>query len=169
MSIVPADILSIMEKEYSDMCLNIIQEVCALYQLDIEDVKNKLRTKLSMTFDINDTKNNYRYVKRAPPKKVQQMSKESDTRGTSDTQCIANLYDFSLKTSRRCTNKRDTTTRTSCLFCSTHLRMHYGGRLAYGVEPSYEKEYKEFCALPQPIKDDIKQVAVKKQSKYLVK
>ena len=164
MSIIPADILTIMEKEYSDMCLHIIQEVCVLYNLDITDVKKKLGTKLSLAFEIDETKNNYRYVKRAPPKRRELVD---DTKAA-DNICIANMFDFSLKTSRRCTRNRDIKADPKCLLCSVHLRMHYGNRLAYGVASEYQKEYNAFCALDQPIAN-VKPVAVKKQVIYKVK
>ena len=122
-----------MEHEYSNMCLDIIKIICDEYNLSLEDVKKKLKGKLALTFELDAKKLNYRFVHRAPPRE------KSD-----ESTCVAMMFDFKVKTTRRCSQQR--CSHESCsLFCSTHLRMHYTGRLAYGVADGHEAEYDEFC------------------------
>lgn len=131
-AIVPHDLLRIMENEYSDMCLGVIEIICNHYQLDITQVKNVINKKTGMTFVIDETKNNYKLVRRKPSK----PSLDSACR------CIANLFDFQTRTARRCVHARKKEDDLEFnLFCSVHNRMFRTDRLAYGIDKSCQEEY----------------------------
>lgn len=136
-AIVPVDILKIMEQEYTNMNLKIVEVICQTYDLDLSDVKSMLKDKMSIQFDINDGKNNYRLVQRKGSS-IQNKVKDEE-------RCIANIYDSTVKTVRRCTRSRI----DRCLLCAVHLRMHKNDRLKlYGVADGYEKQYQEFSDAP---------------------
>lgn len=136
-AIVPHDILKLMEKEYSDMCMIVIAEICDQYSLCIHDVKKTLRKKLGMTFEIDLEKNNYRYVKRKPDT----CTIENEKR------CAAVMYDQVYCVHRRCRREQyfdKSKGEYISIFCSTHQRMARDGRLdLYGVAEGYETQWKK--------------------------
>lgn len=154
--VVPHDILLLMEKEYSDMCSKVIAEICTHYGLPLDEVQKMLQKKMGMTFEIDETKNNYKYVQRTP--------KKSDL--VSCDRCIANLFDFQTKTPRRCIQARKTCDELPGLyiFCSVHNRMFITDRLAYGVADECKEEYSSETASLQTVKKPNQAISVSKKS-----
>jgi len=144
-----------MEKEYSDMCTKVITEICMHYDIPLQDVQQMLHKKLGMTFKIDESKNNYKYVQRKPKKP------ELDT----CTRCIANLYDFQKRTPRRCIYARKTCEELPGLkiFCSVHNRMFITDRLAYGVDDQCKDEYIKETATLQIVKKPNEAISIRKQ------
>lgn len=121
--IVPDFILKLFEKEVSKINLIIVEKICELYKLDIDDVKTKIKKELNINFDvISDEIEEIKIVKKHKPK--QEVSENNNT-----DLCIARIFLSSQLKVKQCSRHK----LDGQEFCTLHHKLNQENKLKYGT------------------------------------
>jgi len=112
--IIPDFILDLFKDEIKKINLVLLEEMCKIYNIDIDDAKLKLQDSLNINFKL---KNN---------EKIKILKKRKDT--PSEERCIARLFRKSELIILQCNCKKKEGD-----FCKRHLKMENERRLKYGT------------------------------------
>ncbi len=118
--LIPDFVLKMFEKEITNINLKIVQKICELYNLDEQDVKEKLAKDININFSI--VSEDIEQVKI-----VKKHTKKNDNK---DDLCVARVYIPNELFVKQCS-------RPKCgddnMFCKLHQRLNQEGKLKYGT------------------------------------
>jgi hypothetical protein len=112
--VVPDFVLNLFKNEIKKINLIIIENLCKIYKIDIDDAKLKLEDSLNMNFELN--KND----------KLQFTTKQKEL--PVEDRCIARLFYKKQLEVTQCSRRKK-----NCEFCKKHDKMNIEGRLKYGT------------------------------------
>jgi hypothetical protein len=124
--LIPHFIFKMFEKEVVKINITIIEKICRLYNLDIDEVKSQLTQDININFNIIDENiEQVKIIKKHVNNKTdneQEIEKEKIL-------CDARIYNASDLVVKQCSRSR----MKDCNFCKLHQRLHEEGNLKYGT------------------------------------
>lgn len=147
--IVPDFILKMFEQQITRVNLSLVEKMCQLYNIDINDAKKKLSKELDINFNIvGENIEQIKIIKKHQhPKKTQAQqavvaqpdaassssgaSKHTNNEPDDDTPhlCEARVFIQSDLVTKRCSRLK----KEGCKFCNQHQKFFDQGRLKYGT------------------------------------
>ncbi len=107
-------IINLFKNEIKKINLTIVENLCKIYNIDIDDAKLKLQDSLNINFELN--KND----------KLQFITKQKEL--PVEDRCIARLFVKKNLEITQCSRRKK-----NCEFCKKHNKMNNEGRLKYGT------------------------------------
>lgn len=121
--IIPDFILKMFEQEVTKINIIIVDKICDLYDLDIDEVKQQLSDELDMNFNvINDNIEQIKVIKKHNAKPDASTLDKS-------TLCIARVFIQSELKVKQCSRHK----LDGQNFCKLHLKLHQNNTLKYGT------------------------------------
>ncbi len=113
---IPDFILKLFQNEINKINTNLLVHFCALFKVDIEDAKNKLKNDLNISLELDKNE------------KIKIVKKHKEA--PSEERCCARVYRPKDLEVCQCPRRR----ANECGdFCKRHKKMHDEGRLKYGT------------------------------------
>lgn len=135
--VVPELIFNLFKNEIIKINLTLLTSICSLYNIDVEEAKNRLKKELNLDLEID------KLLKIQIVKKQKEVNKEE--------RCIARIYRPKDIEVSQCHRKMI----DGCDFCKRHKKMSDEGRLKYGtIHTAVPKE------ISSPILNKKKKVAL---------
>jgi len=113
--IIPESILRLFQNEILKINLNLLENICKIYEIDINEAKEKLKEIYNIHFELEDI-NSIKYSK-----KHKEVEK--------DIRCIARIYKQNEVCVSQCMKKKI----NNCDFCKKHDRIFKSDKLQYGT------------------------------------
>lgn len=112
--VVPDFILNLFKNEIKKINLTIIENLCKIYNIDIDEAKLKLQDSLNINFELNKNE------------KLHFTTKQKEL--PTEDRCIARLFIKKNIEITQCSRRKK-----DCDFCKKHKKMNIEGRLKYGT------------------------------------
>jgi hypothetical protein len=112
--VVPDFILNLFKNEIKKINLTIIENLCKIYNIDIDEAKLKLQDSLNINFELNKNE------------KLHFTTKQKEL--PTEDRCIARLFIKKDIEITQCSRRKK-----DCDFCKKHKKMNIEGRLKYGT------------------------------------
>jgi len=112
--IVPDFILELFKNEIKKINLDLLEEICKTYDINIEDAKNKLKDSLNINFELNKNE------------KIKIVNKQKEL--PTVERCVARLFRKKELEIVQCSRRKK-----NCEFCKKHEKMYDEDRLKYGT------------------------------------
>lgn len=113
--IIPETIFKLFQNEIQKINLNLLENICKIYEIDINEAKEKLKDVYNINFELEDI-NKIKYSKKH--KEISQ-----------DIRCKARIYKQNEVIVSQCMKKKI----DDCEFCKKHERMFKNDKLQYGT------------------------------------